>query len=45
MPTGISCFLMVQPKACLDIGFHIQGGIFSMILLLLQRIYFLKFGR
>ena len=42
MPTGISCFLMVHPKACLDIGFHIQGGIFSLILLLLQRISFLK---
>ena len=45
MPTGISCFLMVHPKACLDIGFHIQGGIFSLILLLLQMISFLKSGR
>ena len=35
LPTGISCFLMVHSKACLDIGFHIQGGIFSLILLLL----------
>ena len=43
--TGISCFLMVHSKACLDIGFHIQGGIFSLILLLLQRISFLKYGR
>ena len=42
---GISCFLMVHPKACLDICFHIQGGIFSLILLLLQRISFLKSGR
>ena len=40
LPTGISCFLMVHSKACLDIGFHIQGGIFSLILLLLQRISF-----
>ena len=45
MPTGISCFFMVHPKACLDIGFLIQGGIFSLILLLLQMIYFLKSGR
>ena len=45
LPTGISCFLMVHSKACLDIGFHIQGGIFSLILLLLQRISFLKSGR
>ena len=45
LPTGISCFLMVHSKACLDIGFHIQGGIFSLILLLLQSISFLKSGR
>ena len=45
LPTGISCLLMVHSKACLDIGFHIQGGIFSLILLLLQRISFLKSGR
>ena len=45
LPTGISCFLMVHSKACLDIGFHIQGGIFSLILLLLQRISFFKSGR
>ena len=45
LPAGISCFLMVHSKACLDIGFHIQGGIFSLILLLLQRISFLKSGR
>ena len=45
LPIGMSCFLMVHSKACLDIGFHIQGGIFSLILLLLQRISFLKSGR
>ena len=26
LPTGISCFLMVHSKACLDIGFIFKEG-------------------
>ena len=40
LPTGISCFLMVHSKACLDIGFHIQGGIFSDFITIAEDFFF-----